>query len=164
MSNFICKIATKEEILKELDYEISIHPYDNNWLKWKEEAARRKDGERITYIGVLDGKIITEATAALTKESCQNSDNLVDEDTVYLMAFRTKKDYRGQGYFSRLFNYMINDLKNRNYKKVTIGVEPSELTNREIYSHYGFNDFIKKDFEIEPDGSKVEVDYYGKYL
>ena len=83
MSNFMCKIATKEEILKELDYEISIHPYDNNWLKWKEEAAKRKDGERITYIGVLDGKIITEATAALTKESCQNSDNLVDEDTVY---------------------------------------------------------------------------------
>ena len=32
------------------------------------------------------------------------------------------------------------------------------------FSYYGFNDFIKKDFEIEPDGSKVEVDYYGKYL
>ena len=40
---------------------------------------------------------------------------------------------------------MINDLKQRGYKKVTLGVEPTELENKQIYFHYGFNEHIKDD-------------------
>ena len=38
LMNYICKIASKEEIAKKFDYEISIHKEDeDNWIKWKEK-------------------------------------------------------------------------------------------------------------------------------
>ena len=163
--SYICKIANKEEILKQFDYEISIHPDElENWTKWKEECANRPDGQRITYFGILDGEVICETTAGITKESIQNADGLVDNNTAYLFAFRTKEKFRHQGYFSILFKYMINDLKQRGFTKVTLGVEPDELDNKAIYFHYGFNEHIKDDIEIEPDGTEVEVEYYGRNL
>ena len=60
--------------------------------------------------------------------------------------------------------YMINDLKSRGYKYVTLGVEPTELKNKEIYKRYGFTDFIKENYEEYPDGTKVLVEYYRKML
>ena len=163
--NYICKIASKEEIAKKFDYEISIHKEDeDNWIKWKEEALNIPDGKRIVYYGILDGKIICEATAAISKDACQNSDGLVDEKIAYLFAFRTNIEYRKQGYFSKLFNFMINDLKSREYTKVTLGVEPNELENKEIYFHYGFTEHIKDAIEYEPDGTAVDVEYYGKEI
>ena len=162
--SYICKIATKEEVLKQFDYEISIHKGDNNWVEWKEERRNTPDGNIITYFGILDGNTICEASAAITKDYVQNSDGLVDDKTAYLFAFRTKKDYRKQGYFSKLFKYMINDLKSRGYTKVTVGVEPDELDNKAIYFHYGFNEYIKNDYEIEPDGTKVMVEYFSKKI
>lgn len=93
--NYICKIASKEEIAKKFDYEISIHKEDeDNWIKWKEEALNIPDGKRIVYYGILDGKIICEATAAISKDACQNSDGLVDEKIAYLFAFRTDIENR----------------------------------------------------------------------
>ena len=35
-------------------------------------------------------------------------------------------------YFSKLFKFMIDDLKTRGYRKVTLGVEPNETKNVEI--------------------------------
>ena len=49
------------------------------------------------------------------------------------MAFRTIEDYQGKGYFSKLFKYMIDDLKNKGYKRVTLGVEPEETKNKKRY-------------------------------
>ena len=39
-----------------------------------------------------------------------------------------------------------------------------EIKNKEIYSHYGFNEHIKNSKEIYPDGTEIEVEYYGKSL
>ena len=80
------------------------------------------------------------------------------------MAFRTIEEYQGQGYFSKLFNYMIEDLKSKGYESVTLGVEPDEKKNKEIYSKYGFTEHIKDATEFYPDGSAIEVEYYRKYL
>ena len=162
---FICKVAIKEEIAKKFDYEIKIHPGEEaNWLEWKNMSLNMPDDKRITYFGILDGFVIVEGIAAISKDACQNSDKLVDEETAYLFAFRTNVEYRKQGYFSKLFKFMINDLKQRGYKKVTLGVEPTELENKQIYFHYGFNEHIKDDIEYEPDGTEVKVEYYGKKL
>ncbi len=163
MSNYICKIATKEEILKQFDYEISIHP-DNkkNWIAWKEECAKRPDGQTITYFGVLDGEVISEASASISKEATQNADNLIDDKTAYLFAFRTKKEYRSKGYFSILFKYMMEDLNNKGYTSLTVGVEPEEINNKAIYAHLGFTKHIKDGVEIDPDGAEVKVEYYRK--
>ena len=59
---------------------------------------------------------------------------------------------------------MIEDLKNRGYKKATLGVEPEEEKNKAIYFKYGFNKYIKNAKEYYPDGTEVDVQYYERNL
>ena len=47
---------------------------------------------------------------------------------------------------------------------MTVGVEPEEETNRRIYDHWGFSEFIKSARESYPDGTEIEVEYYGMQL
>ena len=166
MGNYVCKIATVDEMNTKWDYEIDhATKGKNNWIIWKKENLERfQNGFIIPYYGVLDGKIICECTAAIHSSVVQNADRLVDEKTAYLTAFRTIPEYQGKGYFSKLFKYMMEDLKNREYEKVTLGVEPKETKNKEIYFKYGFKEHIKNAKEIYPDGTIIDVEYYGKKL
>ena len=59
---------------------------------------------------------------------------------------------------------MIDDLKSRWYEQVILWEEPTEIENKKIYFHYGFNEFVKSDVELNPDESAVLVEYYRKYL
>jgi hypothetical protein len=59
---------------------------------------------------------------------------------------------------------LLSDLASRGYKRVTLGVEPCETENMQIYFHYGFTDFIKLARETYPDGETIDVIYYGKDL
>jgi len=166
MDNYICKIATLDEMNKKWDYEIN-KATDNkeNWITWKKDNIERyKKGFIIPYYGLLNGKIICECTAAINPLVVQNAENLVGEKTVYLTAFRTIQEHQGKGYFSRLFKFMIEDLKSRGYEKVTLGVEPDETKNKEIYFNYGFNEHIKDSKEVYPDGTEINVEYYGKSI
>ena len=163
--NYICKLAALEDIIKKFDYEISNNDDKDNWIIWKNNAIERfNKGLSITYIGLLDNEIVCECSAALDKSIVQNSEGLVDNKTAYLFAFRTIDKYQGQGYFSRLFKFMIEDLKKKGYKKVTLGVEPEEVKNKTIYTKYGFTEYIKEAYESYPDGTKIKVEYYGKNI
>ena len=163
---YICKIPTLDELIKKQDYEMEHNPDEKeNWLIWKKQAIERYNSKKIIpYYGFLDDKIICECTAAIDPSFIQNSDGLVDLETAYLFAFRTVEEYQGQGYFSRLFKFMIDDLKSRGYKRVTLGVEPTEEKNKQIYQKYGFTKLIKKAKEVYPDGTEIDVEYYGKDL
>ena len=127
MDNYVCKIASLEEMNTKWNYEIEIANKKENWIIWKMENLKNMvDNKIIPYYGILDGNIICEATANIDKSIVQNSDGLIDSNTVYLSAFRTNKEYQSKGYFSKLFKYMTKDLKQRGYKRVTLGVEPCE--------------------------------------
>ena len=166
MNNYKCKIASIDEVASMFDFYIENDLDEKeNWIKWKETALdNMKNNRTINYHGLLDGKIICEATAAIDSKNVQNSDGLVSDNVAYLLAFRTLPEYRSMGYFSKLFYYMINDLKQRGYKKVTLGVDPGENNNKEIYMHYGFTEHIKDGYEVYPDGTKTFIEYYGKDL
>lgn len=166
MNNYICKIATIDEMNIKWDYEISKATDDKeNWIIWKEKNLERyKKGFIIPYYGLLDGKIICESTAIINSSVIQNSKDLIDEKTAYLSAFRTIDEYQGMGYFSKLFKFMINDLKSKGYNNFTLGVEPNETKNKTIYFNYGFNEYIKNSKEVYPDGTIVEVEYYKKQI
>lgn len=166
MDNYICKIATLEEMNEKWDYEIERADKDKeNWIIWKQNAIDRVINKTaISYYGILNDKIICEATASFDSSVIQNAEGLVDKETAYLSAFRTIKEYQGQGYFSKLFKYMIEDLKRKGYKRVTLGVETTEIKNKQIYNKYGFNNYIKADKETYPDGHEIEVEYYSKQL
>ena len=88
----------------------------------------------------------------------------MEKKDFYLHAIDFMKEYQGQGYFSKLFKFMIDDLEKRGYEKVTLGVEPEEEKNKEIYFKYGFNEHIKDSKEVYPDGTEIDVEYYGKLL
>lgn len=165
MKEYICKIASLDEMEAKWNYEISNHKNNENRIIWKNEAIERfKNGQSITYYGVLNGKIISEATAMFDKSIVQNGENLVDKNTAYLCAFRTVKKHQGKGYFSKLFRFMIDDLKDRSYTKVTLRVGPSDKKNLAIYQKYGFSEYIKSAQEKYPDGTVIAVDYYAKYI
>ena len=171
MSELICKIADYDEIIQKWDYEISLHPNDENWLVWRENSLKRfNNDEQLCYIGVLDGEIITQATAILTAEGLridggmQNPEGLVGSETAYLSAFRTREEFQNRGYFSRLYRFMELDLYNRGCRTLTLGVEPNEIKNRKIYFKYGFTHFIKSAVDTYPDGERIKVDYYSKTL
>lgn len=162
---YICKIANIDEIKEKWDYEINNTIDKYNWKIWKEKNIDNfLKGYIIPYYGILDGIIISEATVVLESSIIQNLDDLISKDKVYLSAFRTIKEYQNQGYFSKLFKYMINDLKEKGYKKAIIGVEANDIKNKEIYSKYGFNKYIKTAIENYPDGTEIIVEYYEKIL
>lgn len=133
--------------------------------KLKNDAVYQiKNGQSVKYYSKLNNKIICETTAIFDENIIQNSDELVDDKIVYLCNLSTDKRYRGKGYFSKLFRFMIDDLKNRGYEKFTLGVEPTETKNLQIYQHLGFNNFIKSGRETYPDGTVIDVDYYEIHL
>ncbi len=163
--SYICKIANLKEMNKKWDYEIEHNEDKDNWIIWKEKAIKcKKYKAQIPYYGILDNQIICEGTASLCKDIVQNGEDLVDDHTAYLTAFRTIEEYRGQGYFSKLFKFIISDLKKKGYTKVTIGVEPTETKNKAIYTKYGFTNYIKTCTEEYPDGTKINVEYYYKEI
>ena len=98
--NYICKIATNDEIAKKFDYEINKATDDKaNWIKWKNDFLdRNTKGYSRTYMGILDGEIICECTAGFNPVVINNESDLVDEKTAYLYAFRTNEEYQGKGY------------------------------------------------------------------
>ena len=132
-----------------------------------------EDERRINIVKVLLKLIVVVLvilfSAWIVTKICSNknpinSDKLVDDTTAYLTAFRTNKEYEGKGYFSKLYKFMEEDLKNKGYTLLTLGVEPEEIRNKEIYKHYGFVEHIKNAKEVYPDGTKIDVEYYGKKL
>lgn len=59
---------------------------------------------------------------------------------------------------------MIENLQYKGFTKATLGVEPAEEKNKEIYAHYGFIEYIKSGKEYYLDETVIDVEYYGKTL
>ncbi len=59
---------------------------------------------------------------------------------------------------------MENDLKQKGFTTLTLGVEPSETRNIQIYFNWGFVNYIKTSYERYPNGDEILVNYYKKEL
>jgi GNAT superfamily N-acetyltransferase len=148
MDQYICKIASREELEKRWNYLIEIHSVNNIWEKFKDNALNNFDNNNtISYVGILDDEIICELTAYIKEEAfiddIDDYDDLLSDERCYLAAFRTNKEHEGNGYFSLLFDYVVDDLKSRGYSELSLGVEPENVRNMEISFHLGFRDYIK---------------------
>lgn len=130
MPDFTCKIASLSDIEKRWDTLIKNHPDNPNWSIWKNSTiTNNQNNSHISYYGYLDGLIITEATAIISPldTAILNSEKLISKDMAYLTAFRTDSEYQNQGYFSKLYKFMEEDLKSRGFTKLSLGVEPQEV-------------------------------------
>ncbi len=162
---YICKTPSPEEMNRKWDTEISLHAEKGNWIVWKSEAIESaREGRSIPYYGILDGLIICEATAVPCPDFTQPGTGKAGDGTVELKAFRTMKEYRGQGYFSRLMDYLQKDLKQKGYRTAVVGVEPEETLNQQIYSHWGFTEHIGSGTETYPDGTVIHIEFFAKQL
>ena len=161
---FICKRANLKEIKIKDQYEIDHNPKErDNWIFWTKQAIyNHRQKYTITYVGLLNGKIITQATAMIAPDIEPNV--VVSNTNVYLMAFRTIPRYQGKGYFSKLHKFMLADLKKRGYLTATVGVEPHETKNKEIYFGWGYTDHVCDGKITYPDDTKIDVEYYQKKL
>ena len=173
MDNYVCKIATREELIQRWDDLIARHPGDDSWKGYKEGTLRYFDeGTAIFYLGFLNGRIIAETCAHIDKnyKGNTNLDELTSETRAYLNAFRCDKEYEGKGYFSQLYYFMENDLKNRGFTSVSLGVEPCEVRNIQIYFHLGFTNYLTTSLDTylpKHAGDtpiEVYVNYYYKRL
>lgn len=165
MNNYVCRIASIDDVIKKYDNEIE-NTKDKSSLELDKKSMieRIDSGRVISYYGLLDDKIICEANAVILPPTNDNSNILFENNSAYLYNFKTTYEYQGKGYFSKLFKFLIEDLKKRGYEKVTLGIEDGEIKNKEIYSHYGFNELLKKENYEYPNGKVVEVEYYRKSL
>ena len=94
----------------------------------------------------------------------QNKEGLIGEDKAYLTAFRTNKEYENQGYFSKLYKFVESNLNSKGFKSLTLGVEPKEIRNIQIYFNWGFTKYIKTGFCKYANGEVAIVNYYEKEL
>ncbi len=165
-AGFTCRIANQAEMAERWDALIAQHPDDReNWSTWRAGAMRSAAlGDCLPYYGFLDGKPVCEATAVLKPELAGDPHDFMDGQTAYLSAFRTDEACRGKGYFSRLFGFMMDDLVRRGVYRAVVGVEPQETRNREIYTHYGFTEYVGSGTETYPDGTVITYDNYAKRL
>lgn len=165
LENYKCVVASMDQIIEKWDEEIKRHNDSEEWKIYKEQSLSNMD-TRTVYMGLLDGIIITEATAIISsKDKCmENKDDLVDNGKAYLSAFRTNKEYENQGYFSKLYKFMESDLKSKGFKSLTLGVEPKEIRNIQIYFNWGFTKYIKTGFCKYANGEVAIVNYYEKEL
>lgn len=148
MNNYVCKVADRNELIERWKYLVEIHSVNNIWEKFRDNALNNfANGNTISYVGILDGEIICEATAYINEDAfiddIDDYDDLLSDERCYLAAFRTNKELEGNGYFSLLFDYLVDDLKSRGYNELCLGVSPKEVRNMEIYFHLGFRDYIK---------------------
>ena len=75
--------------------------------------------------------------------------------TTYLCAFRVKKEYRGKSLGSRLLRKALDELKQEGFTHATIGVNPDEVQNVNLYRHLGFRTKVKDCF-LDPCGFNAD--------
>ena len=73
------------------------------------------------------------------------------ENTAYVCAFRIKEGYRGQGYGSRLMMAALAELKEKGFRRATIGVGSDKPQNIRLYRRFGFTAKVK-DCHYDPCG------------
>lgn len=112
--------ATKKKIEEE---------YNKTEQVWKNELSSE---DMFTAVIKNNQDPIGMAQAFLRNE--QN--NLWHIREVYL-----NKNFRGQGYGNKIMNFIINEIKNRNGKGVTLNVTDTQEIAEKIYKELGFKTY-----------------------
>ena len=96
-----------------------------------------------------------------------NSKTLRYYDLIGILKPSTVDKYTGYRSYSnnQIAEYKkIVYLKKIGFKYLTLGVEPNEIRNKQIYFHFGFTKYLKSSYETYPNGQKILVNYYKKEI
>ncbi len=161
------RLATTDEIGKWWDAKIAKSPTDLSYRKWKEVFVNgNRSGERKTFFAFDEGKYIGQGTLLLRgKDSVMTGNGKAE-----IIKLELLPRYRGKGIAGIIFREMEKWAKNNKIKTLTIGVEPCEVRNIQIYFHWGFVNFLQCVTETYPpkangeQGETITVLCYSKKI
>ena len=97
-----------------------------------------------------------------------NDDELVNKKTAFLSSFKINKNYERSSFLTILYKYMENDLKEKGYTRLTLGVEPRNVKKMKLFFSWGFDSFLKTAYEEYPSKTnfgeleRIIINYYYK--
>ena len=137
----IVRPATIQEIKDWWDNRITKSPNDNSWVVWKSNFVDGNlSGKRKTFFAYNDnGEYIGQCTLVFECEDPIMAGNGKAE----LVKLEILKEYRGKGIATKIYNAVKDYAKCNGIKTLTLGVEPCEVHNMQVYFHWGFTNFLQ---------------------
>lgn len=158
-----CRIATVQDLEQLWHYNITAHPEEPAWVRWRDEfLAYNQQKQAVTFAVICNGEAVGEGTLMLSPlcKPVRNHPELADGCTVgNINALRIRKEYEGQGHISRMVKLLEQHAKALGLQRLTIGVEAAETRNLSIYLHWGYTRLVSWETE---DGELIL--YYEKEL
>lgn len=141
------RIATEKELENWWDGKIEQNPNDNSYRVWKDAFVKgNKIGERKTFFVFDHGKYIGQGTIVLKGQD----KDMIGSGRAEIIKLEIIPEQRGKGVATKIYNEIKDFAKQNGIDTLTIGVEPCEIKNMQIYFHWGFTDFIKVTTEEYP--------------
>ena len=143
----IIRPATIEELTKWWDNRISQSPNDNSWVVWKNIFIEENlNGKRKTFFAFEGDRFIGQCTLLFESEEKVITGNYKAE----INKLEIIKEERGKGLASKIYKVVKDYAKEQGMKTLTIGVEPCEIRNMQIYFHWGFTNYLQCITETYP--------------
>ena len=162
-TEFLYRIATREDLLRLWEKDIAENPGDGCWLRWREQyLAYNVSGDATTFVVLANGEPIGQITVLFSPEcsAVKGRPMLCNgRDVANMNAFRIEKAYEGQGHIARLVRMAEAYAKERGISHLTIGCEARESRNLAIYLHFGYTELVTS---LVDEGELVL--YYGKSI
>lgn len=159
--------ATIAEVKEWWDNHVLENAADNSHKVWRESfVSENKSGKRKTFYAWDGNKNVGQGT--LVFES--NDKNLTGNGSAEIIKLEVIEDYRNRKISSLIYNYIQDYARQKGIHTLTIGVEPCEVRNMQIYFHWGFTNFIQCITETYPPkvagemGERITVLCYSKQI
>lgn len=145
--------ATIEEIEDWWDKRIAKSPEDNSWVVWKNIFLEENiNGKRKTFFVFDNKKYIGQGTLLFESEDKMMTGNGKAE----IIKLEILEEERGKGVATKIYNKLKDYAKSAGIKTLTIGVEPCETRNMQIYFHWGFTNYLQCITETYPPANANE--------
>ncbi|MDE5562010.1 MAG: GNAT family N-acetyltransferase [Clostridiales bacterium] len=161
------RLATISELQDWWDLKIAENPEDNSWIVWKNRFVENNiNGQYATFFAFENGQYVGQCTLIFKNEDA----DLTGNGKAEINKLEINKEYRGQGKSTAIFNVVKHYAKERNVQTLTIGVEPCEIRNMQIYFHWGFTEYLKCTTETYPPknnsvfGETITVLWYAQII
>ena len=146
--------ATIEELEDWWNKRISKDPKNNSWVVWKNNfVEENKSGKRKTFFAFNNKKYIGQGTLLFESEDKV----MIGNKKAEVIKLEIIKEERAKGIATKIFNTLKDYTKSVGIKTLTIGVEPCEIRNMQIYFHWGFTNYLQCITETyPPENDKVD--------
>lgn len=135
------RIATIQELENWWDKKIEKQPNNPAYRQWKKTFVYgNKSGERKTFFVFGEkGEYIGQGTLLL-----KNNDPLMTGNgKAEIIKLEINKEHRGKGIATKIYEKIEDYAKQNGIHTLTIGVEPCEVRNMQIYFHWGFVEYLQ---------------------